>query len=96
MKLKFFYRTKRKTNKHILFILNKLYCAIQILVTPVLCAAKNEEGYYLLIDFVTHYGAHFITHNIYSLINLPFYVKVHICLDNFSAFKYENYLGIIK
>jgi len=78
----------------------KLYCAIKILVTPVLCIAKNEVAYNLLIDFVaefkTNYGAQFITHNIHSLIHLPYYVKTHGCLDNFSAFKYESYFGIIK
>jgi len=78
----------------------KLYCAIKVLVTPVLCIAKNEVVYNLLIDFVaefkTNYGAQFITHNIHSLIHLPFYVKTHGCLDNFSAFKYESYLGNYK
>jgi len=76
----------------------KLHYAIKILVTPVLCLAKNEVAYNLLIDFVsefrTHYGVHFVTLNIYSLIHLPFYVKTRGCLDNFSAFKYESYLGI--
>lgn len=78
----------------------KLHCAIKILVTPALCTTKNEVAYNLLVDFVKefriYYGAHFITHNIHSLIHLPYYVKIHGCLDNFSAFKYENYLGVLK
>lgn len=28
--------------------------------------------------------------------HLPFYVMIHGCLDNFSAYKFENYLGLIK
>lgn len=78
----------------------KLHCAIKILVTPALCIIKNDIAYNLLIDFLktfkTNYGAHFITHNIHSLIHLPFYVKRHGCLDNFSAYKFESYLGAIK
>ncbi|KAF0757010.1 Uncharacterized protein FWK35_00011852 [Aphis craccivora] len=78
----------------------KLHCAIKILVTSVLCLTKNEIAYNLILDFVNefkiNYGAHFITHNSHSLIHLPYYVKIHGCLDNFSAFKYENYLGVIK
>ncbi|KAL4121461.1 hypothetical protein QTP88_013975 [Uroleucon formosanum] len=31
-----------------------------------------------------------------SLIHLPCYAKIHGCLDNFSDFKYENYLGLLK
>lgn len=84
------------------FYLNfiKLHCAIKLLVTPSLCLTENEIAYNLLVDFVKEfrimYGAHFVAHNIHSLIHLPFYVKIHGCLDNFSAYKFENYLGLIK
>lgn len=78
----------------------KLQCAIKILVTPDLCITENDLAYKLLTEFITEYrtiyGATFITYNVHNLIHLPFYVKKHGCLDNFGAFKFENYLGIIK
>lgn len=78
----------------------KLHCAIKILITPDLCLLNNEIAHNLIVEFVEefkiHYGQKFVTYNIHSLIHLSFYVKIHGCLDNFSAFKYENYLGLIK
>jgi len=78
----------------------KLHCAIKILILPDLCLLNNEIAHNLIVDFVEefkiHYGAKFVTYNVHSLIHLSFYVKLHGCLDNFSAFKYENYLGLIK
>jgi len=35
-------------------------------------------------------------YNVHSLIRLSYYVQIHGCLDNFSAFKFENYLGQLK
>lgn len=37
-----------------------------------------------------------MTYNVHSLIHLSYYVQIHGCLDNFSAFKFENYLGQLK
>jgi len=69
-----------------------------MLVTPALYSTKNEIAYNLIVEFVkefkTKYGAHFMTHNIHSLVHLPYYAKIHGCLDNFSAIKYENCLGL--
>lgn len=42
------------------------------------------------------YGEHFISYNVHSLIHLPKFVKTHGSLDNFSCFRYENYLQKIK
>ncbi|KAF0721930.1 Uncharacterized protein FWK35_00030499 [Aphis craccivora] len=91
---------KGRLNKSFYLHFLKLQCAIKILVTPDLCITENDLAYKLLIEFVTEYrtiyGATFITYNVHNLIHLPFYVKKHGCLDNFGAFKFENYLGIIK
>lgn len=40
--------------------------------------------------------ATFVTCNAHNLIHLLFYVKIHTCLGNFEAFKFKNYLGLIK
>lgn len=91
---------KGRLNKSFYLHFLKLQCAIKILVTPDLCITENDLAYKLLIEFVTEYrtiyGATFITYNVHNLIHLPFYVQKHGCLDNFGAFKFENYLGIIK
>ncbi|XP_016660140.1 uncharacterized protein LOC107883830 isoform X1 [Acyrthosiphon pisum] len=75
-------------------------CALRILITPDICQTLNNLAQSLLNEFVTQYsslyGAHFVTYNVHSLLHLPMYVKVHGCLDNFSCFKYENYLQYIK
>jgi len=91
---------KGRLKKQLYLNFIKLHGTIKILVTPGLCLIKNDIAYNLLIDFVKEfriiYGAHFVTHNIHSLIHLPFYAKIHGCLDNFSAYKFENYLGLLK
>ncbi|CAI6343825.1 unnamed protein product [Macrosiphum euphorbiae] len=75
-------------------------CALRILITPDICQILNNLAQSLLNEFVAQYsslyGAHFVTYNVHSLLHLPMYVKVHGCLDNFSCFKYENYLQYIK
>jgi len=91
---------KKRLKKAFYLHFMKLHCAIKILITPDLCLSNNEIAHNLIVEFVEefkiHYGAKFVTYNVHSLIHLSFYVKLHGCLDNFSAFKYENYLGLIK
>jgi len=69
----------------------KLHCAIKILITPDLRLLNNEIAHNLIVEFVEefkiHYGVKFVTYNVHSLIHLSFYVKLHGCLDNFSAFR---------
>lgn len=71
----------------------------------ILCSDNNFSTYYdlaskLLIEFVQSYsciyGSKFVSYNVHSLIHLPFFVNLHGPLDNFSAFKYENYLQTLK
>lgn len=37
-----------------------------------------------------------MNYKVHSLIDLPFYANFHGSLDNYSSFKYENYLQILK
>lgn len=76
------------------------HCAIRILSTKQLCHKYNEYANDLLIFFVENfsdiYGAEFVNHNAHNLIHLAADVKIHGPLDNFSCFKFENYMSTIK
>lgn len=55
----------------------------------------------LLRSFIRHavdiFGNEFLTYYIHALCHLAMECRTqHLALSNFSAFKYENYLGIIK
>lgn len=47
-------------------------------------------------DYPSLYGEKYVTYNVHGLIHLSNFVKTHGALDQFSAFKIENYLQIIK
>jgi len=53
-----------------------------------------------LMEFVQNYlciyGSKCVSYNVHSLIYLSFFVNLHRLLDNFSTFKYENYLQKLK
>jgi len=42
------------------------------------------------------YGKKFISHNVHNLLHLCSDVRIYGCLDNFSAFRFENYMISIK
>lgn len=77
-----------------------LSCAIRLLVSSKTCYTYNSVAKKLLIQFVRdyplYYGAEYVGYNVHGLIHIADFVLVHGCLDNFSAFKYENYLQFIK
>lgn len=54
----------------------------------------------LLLYFVQNYGILYdhqhISYNVHNLVHLCYYVKLRGPLDEFSAFKYENYMQKIK
>jgi len=89
-------RLKKKLYNHFLH----LSFAIRILICPETCTIYNNEALKLLRTFVKDYsiiyGKHFLTYNVHSLLHLPNYVLIHGSLDNFSSFRYENYLQEIK
>lgn len=76
-----------------------LHCAIYILS----CAHLREfwaVADHIIQDFVSHarrvFGRHFIVYNLHSLLHIVAECEIFGCLQDFAAFKYENYLGIIK
>lgn len=76
-----------------------LHCAIYILS----CAHLREfleVADHILGDFLTHsrqvFGRHFIVYNVHSLRHIVKECEEHGTLTDFAAFKYENYLGVIK
>jgi len=77
-----------------------LVVSIRILYSNQISNENNNLALKLLRQFVeidsSHYGPQFINYNVHSLIHLPFYAHLHGPLDNLSAFKYENYLQILK
>jgi len=77
-----------------------LHCAIKILIFVETCLIYNDLANNLLRKFVTeypeHYGNEYVTYNVHGLVHIANFVKIHGRLDNFSAFKFENCLQIIK
>lgn len=51
---------------------------------------------YFIEKFAEIYGPEYLTHNVHGLIHLPEDCLHHGPLDNFSAFKFENYLYTLK
>lgn len=54
----------------------------------------------MLVDFVNHfsilYGEHTITFNVHNLIHVAENVKNFGHFDNYSAFKFENFMQVLK
>lgn len=77
-----------------------LVVSIRILISNHISNENNNLALNLLRQFVenysSHYGPQFINYNVHSLIHLPFFAHLHGSLDNYSSFKYENYLQILK
>lgn len=77
-----------------------LFCSIAILVSPTLSSLHWQYADTLLKMFVTHfgqiYGKEALVYNVHSLVHLAQDVRQHGCLDNFSAFPYENHLQKLK
>lgn len=79
----------------------QLHCAIQILCSSEKCLILNRVANDLLINFVKQYSKLYlkyqVTFNVHSLLHLADDVKfLQKPLDSFSAFKFENYLQILK
>lgn len=79
-----------------------LSVAIRILADEEFSANRQLLNYAkeLLVAFVNHYaelyGAHYISYNVHVALHLPECVEIYGCLDNFSAFKFENELQKLK
>jgi len=77
-----------------------LCCAIRLLISTRTCYTYNSVAKNLLKQFVSdypsHYGPDHVGYNVHGLINISDFVLIHGCLDQFFAFKYENYLQFVK
>lgn len=77
-----------------------LVFATRILASPDTCYKYNSKASEFLIQFVNDYGLlyghHFVTYNVHSLVHLPMFTLLHGPLDNYSSFRYENYLQYLK
>lgn len=77
-----------------------LHVGISILVNPLLCTELCDYANELLVMFVQHfielYGRSMAVYNVHGLVHLAADVKQFGCLDNFSAFPFENFLQCLK
>lgn len=79
----------------------KFHCAIRILCSPDKCIELNRLASLFLKQFVEQfprlYGVQRVSFNVHSLLHIAKDVeKFGQPLDNLSAFKFENYLQILK
>jgi len=76
-----------------------LSVVVRILIDPQLCLSFNY-AHLLLLYFVSNYGNiyddKYLSYNVHNLIHLTKDVDNFDFLDNFSCFKYENYMQKIK
>lgn len=79
-----------------------LQCGVYILLSPLLVEKDGmiQIADLLLRSFVCHaadiFGNEFVTYYIHVFCHLATECRTHLAVSNFSAFKYENYLGVIK
>ncbi|XP_029156842.1 uncharacterized protein LOC114929464 isoform X1 [Nylanderia fulva] len=89
---------KLPRDKYVHFL--SLSIAIRILCSKKYCVQLLDYAHNLLLYFVenygTLYGCQYISYNVHNLIHLCYYVKLWGVLDEFSAFKFENYMQKIK
>ncbi|KAK3931377.1 Polyubiquitin 12 [Frankliniella fusca] len=77
-----------------------LATAVRILSDPLLVEDFIDDANTLLKKFITHsvsvYGQMFNVYNVHHLKHLADECRRHGDLESFSAFKYENHLGVLK
>jgi len=77
-----------------------LFISMRILACPRLSSYYTNYAHELLVKFVSDakilYGNDIMVYNVHCLLHLANDVKNLGCLDDFSAFRFENYLGQLK
>jgi hypothetical protein len=79
-----------------------LSVGVRILLSPAYCRQPSRVDYAhdLLVLFVQHcgdlYDRKLFVYNVHGLVHLADEVRLHGCLDNISAFPFENFLGQLK
>lgn len=91
---------KNNLPKHLYKHFMVLSVAIRILADATLHLKLNSYAHSLLVWFVEHfpnfYGKKFLNYNVHNLIHLSQDVENLGPVDDFSAFKFENYMQKIK
>lgn len=76
------------------------HVSMELLVYPILCKQYARYANQLLIKFlrdsITLFGKKFVVYNVHNLVHLPVDVLKFGCVDNFSAFPFENFLQKLK
>lgn len=79
-----------------------LHCAITILINDAYIKVPSNVDYAeelfneFVRDFATIYGEQFVSQNVHNLLHICADVRKFGPLDNFSAFRFENYMMKIK
>lgn len=78
-----------------------LHAAITILIRPNLCQKELINFAEALIDhfvasFEILYGKQYVSHNVHNLLHICSDIRTYGPLDNFSAFRFENYMHLLK
>ncbi|XP_067208335.1 uncharacterized protein [Linepithema humile] len=79
-----------------------LHVAITILVSPIYSQNSQYVDYaeqllnHVVASFEIIYGRRCVSHNVHNLTHLAQDVRKYGALDNFSAFRFENYILCIK
>ena len=71
-------------------------CNINIyILNHINLALSNKLFIRFIEDGIQYYGSAFLIYNVHSLSHIVKYVKSLGCLDNISAFPFQNYLGAL-
>jgi hypothetical protein len=85
-------------DKYIHFL--SLSCGVALLMNESTSVQYIDFAEQLLKFFVEKsvelYGKNFVTYNVHSLIHLPEVASRYGCLDNCSAYPFENYMQVLK
>lgn len=78
-----------------------LHTAVTILIRQNLCQTELINFAEALLDhfvksFEILYGKQYVSHNVHNLLHICSDVRTFGPLDNFSAFRFENYMSFIK
>jgi hypothetical protein len=85
-------------DKYIHFL--SLSCGIALLINESTAVQYNDFAKQLLKFFVDKsidlYGKNFVTYNVHSMVHLGEVALRYGCLDNCSAYPFENYMQVLK
>lgn len=89
-------------NKNVYTNFLTLHVAVSILNNPLLCKSPEWINYAeklmekFVKDFKIIYGPQYMSHNIHNCLHISNDVRTYNCVENFSAFRFENTIFKIK